>query len=183
LYFPTEALALQAAEDLKALHEGIHAATEPTSSSDESRSATSMPPASSAPSLTTETRTSNAKGSGPTSRSVEDRRRKAAELYQKSADQGDATAQCNLGALYEYGDGVPKDLTKAAELYHQAAVQGDAAAQCNLGFLYANGSGVAKNLTMAAELYHQAADQGLARAQNNLGNLYKKGNGVAKDLN
>ena len=54
---------------------------------------------------------------------------KAAELYQKAADQGNAKAQMNLGWLYENGQGVPKDLGKAAELYQKAADQGDAPAQ------------------------------------------------------
>ena len=53
---------------------------------------------------------------------------KAAELYQKAADQGYAVAQFDLGGVYESGDGVPKDLGKAAELYQKAANQGYATA-------------------------------------------------------
>ena len=51
---------------------------------------------------------------------------KAAELYQKAADQGNVFAQNNLGLLYQSGEGVPKDLRKAAELYQKAADQGNA---------------------------------------------------------
>ena len=69
---------------------------------------------------------------------------KAAELYQKAADQGSADAQNNLGVLYANGQGVPKDLRKAAELYQKAADQGYANAQNNLGVLYANGAGRAE---------------------------------------
>ena len=32
-----------------------------------------------------------------------------AALYQQATDQGDAKAQCNLGLLYELGNGVPQD--------------------------------------------------------------------------
>jgi len=57
---------------------------------------------------------------------------KAAELYQKAADQGDPFAQDNLGMLYENGQGVPKDLGRAAELYQRAANQGYQRAIANL---------------------------------------------------
>ena len=51
---------------------------------------------------------------------------KALEWYTKAAEQGDATAQYNLGACYEYGEGVEQDMEKAVELYRKAAEQGDA---------------------------------------------------------
>lgn len=38
---------------------------------------------------------------------------KAAELYQKAADMGDAAAICNLGVCYYNGTGVKKDIDKA----------------------------------------------------------------------
>jgi len=57
---------------------------------------------------------------------------KAAELYQKAADQGNHYAQNDLGMLYENGEGVPKDLNKARELYQKAADQGDTWAIENL---------------------------------------------------
>jgi uncharacterized protein len=53
---------------------------------------------------------------------------KAAELFQKVADLGNANAQFNLGQLYQNGEGVPKNLGKAAELYQKAANQGYAPA-------------------------------------------------------
>jgi TPR repeat protein len=57
---------------------------------------------------------------------------KAAELFQKAADQGFADAQYDLGVLYEMGQGVPKDFGKAAELYKKAADQGNQRAIVNL---------------------------------------------------
>jgi TPR repeat protein len=56
----------------------------------------------------------------------------AAELYQKAANQGNAAAQNNLGFLYEYGQGVIKDLAKATELYQKSADQGNQVAIANL---------------------------------------------------
>jgi len=45
--------------------------------------------------------------------------------YTKSAEQGDADAQYELGILYEKGRGVPKNYTKAAEWFAKAAAQGN----------------------------------------------------------
>ncbi|MBR3425521.1 MAG: sel1 repeat family protein, partial [Neisseriaceae bacterium] len=44
----------------------------------------------------------------------------AVEWYQKAAQQGNATAQQNLGELYENGLGVEKDLSQAQKYYQQA---------------------------------------------------------------
>ena len=85
---------------------------------------------------------------------------KAAELYQKAADQGLASAQVNLGAFYYLGEGVPMDLEKAKELYQKAADQGLAVGERNLGTLYKHGEGVPMDLEKARELYQKAADQG-----------------------
>ena len=49
---------------------------------------------------------------------------KAAEWYQKAAEQGLGSAQYQLGRCYEGGHGVTKDLTKAAEWYQKAADKG-----------------------------------------------------------
>jgi TIR domain/Sel1 repeat len=64
--------------------------------------------------------------------------RKAAEHFQKAANQGYALAQNNLGALYAVGQGVPKDLRKAAELYQKAAAQGSQTAILSLKSLSAH---------------------------------------------
>ncbi len=105
----------------------------------------------------------------------------AFQWYRKAAEQGLATAQHNLGCLYEYGTGVRLDLTRAAEWYRRAAEQGFAMAQYNLGCLYTDGTAVGKDLTKAAEWYRKAADQGLANAQYNLGLCYQKGDGLEQD--
>jgi TPR repeat protein len=51
------------------------------------------------------------------------------EWYRKAAAQGHATAQSNLGACYDQGEGVRKDADKAVEWLRKAADQGDAQAQ------------------------------------------------------
>jgi hypothetical protein len=52
-----------------------------------------------------------------------------AEQVRKAAEQGDAQAQCELGVLYENGQGVPIDHRKAAEWFGKAATQGHAEAK------------------------------------------------------
>ena len=103
-----------------------------------------------------------------------DRRRRAAE-------QGNASAQTNLGFMYEKGRGVGKDNREAVRWYRKAAEQGYARAQSNLGFMYEYGRGVGKDNREAVRWYRKAAEQGYARAQSNLGVMYSNGRGVGKD--
>jgi TPR repeat protein len=97
------------------------------------------------------------------------------------AEQGNAKAQYNLGAMYENGDGVPQDYAEAVRWYRKAAEQSDARAQFNLGVMYLEGRGVRQDHTEAMKWYRKAAEQGEADAQNNLGVIYDNGRGVPQD--
>ena len=48
----------------------------------------------------------------------------AVEWFRKAADQGDAPAQHNLGAMYANGMGVPQNLTEALRWLRKAHAQG-----------------------------------------------------------
>jgi TPR repeat protein len=48
------------------------------------------------------------------------------------AEQGDASAQHNLGVMYDNGQGVPEDDAEAVRWYRLAADRGLAGAQCGL---------------------------------------------------
>ena len=82
-----------------------------------------------------------------------------------AAEQGDASAQYNLGGCYKRGQGVTKDEAEAARWYRKAAEQGDAIAQHKLGVCYERGQGVAKDQSKAVRWYRKAAEQGNASAQ------------------
>jgi len=83
-----------------------------------------------------------------------------------AAENGDPAAQCALGACFESGAGMLKDLDQAAKWYRRAAAQGDAMAECALASCYERGQGVKKDLAEAAKFYTQAAEQGyMPRAQ------------------
>ena len=44
--------------------------------------------------------------------------------YRKAAEQGNATAQYNIGVCYDNGYGVTKDYAEAVKWYRKAAAQG-----------------------------------------------------------
>src|SRR5437016_3996299 len=98
------------------------------------------------------------------------------------AAQGNASAQNQLGQLYDSGRrGVPQDYATARGWYEKAAAQGNAWAQNQLGQLHADGRDVPQDYTRARQWWEQAAAQGVAQAQYNLGQLYANGRGVPKD--
>ena len=97
------------------------------------------------------------------------------------AEQGNASAQHNLGQMYDKGLGVPQNDKTAAKWYTLAAEQGVADAQFNLGLMYDNGLGVPQDYKTAIKWYTLAAEQGYADAQVNLGVMYVKGDGVPQD--
>jgi TPR repeat protein len=101
----------------------------------------------------------------------------AARLFTKAASQGHRLAQCNLGALYAQGLGVPKDIQQALRWYRAAAEQGDEMAMYNLGALYITEQ---RNVGLAIEWFEKAAAKGYLPAHVNLGMLYWRGDGVER---
>jgi len=97
--------------------------------------------------------------------------RGAYEQWLPLAQQGDATAQNALGALYDHGLGVGEDHVKAAYWYEKAAKQGFPMAMRNLGTLYANGNGVPRDLDQAKTWLQKAADAGDTEAGKRLSAL------------
>lgn len=97
---------------------------------------------------------------------------------QKKAESGDALAQLNLGAAYDHGMGVPRDINKAIEWYKKSADQGLAEAQFNLAHIL-----VAEDISAvgAAEYMLKAAEQGMIDAQYLMGVTYAEGIGVEPD--
>ena len=98
------------------------------------------------------------------------------------AEQGDASAQYNLGLLYTNGQGVPKDDVQARQWFEKAAVQGGAQVQVTLGNFYIRGQGGPQDYLKALVLFRLAADQGDALAQTKLGVMYEDGKGVPQDF-
>ena len=55
----------------------------------------------------------------------------AVKWYRLAADQGDASAQNNLGLMYDVGEGVPEDYVTTYAWWNIAAVSGDEDAIAN----------------------------------------------------
>ncbi len=85
------------------------------------------------------------------------------------AEQGNASAQYNLGFMYGNGEGVTQDYAEAVRWYRRAAEQGHAGAQTSLGVMYDKGQGVPQDYAEAVKWYTKAAERGVALAQYNLG--------------
>ena len=102
----------------------------------------------------------------------------AADL-RRQAEQGDASAQFNLGLMYATGRGVPQDEAEAVRWSRLAADQGLAVGQSNRGS--AEGRGVPQDDAEAVRLFRLAAELGHASAQSNLGSMYAEGRGVPQD--
>ena len=105
----------------------------------------------------------------------------AHRIWKPLAEQGDASAQYNLGLLYQYGLGVERQLAVAAKWYGRAAENGDADAQKAIGDLYVKGFWGKKDYAKAATWYRMAAEQGHPEAERKLGILFAQGRGVARN--
>ena len=86
---------------------------------------------------------------------------KAAELWQKACDSGEAWGCAILGVLYQNGQGVNQDYQKAAQLFQKACDSGNADCCAILGVFYQDGKGVKQNFSTAKQYYGKACDLGL----------------------
>jgi TPR repeat protein len=100
--------------------------------------------------------------------------KEAVKLYRKSAEQGHADAQFNLGAMYDEGQSVFQDYREAVKWYRKSAEQGTAIAQFNLGFMYATGRGVTQEYVYAHMWFNIAASTGQAKAMKGRDVIAKK---------
>ena len=69
--------------------------------------------------------------------------------WENSAEQGEASAQYNLGLAYYTGLGVEQDYETANQWFVSAAEQGHAYAQYSLGMSYLDGNGIIKDFVLA----------------------------------
>ena len=106
---------------------------------------------------------------------------KTLRLIRPLANDGDASAQFNLGLMYMTGQGVQQDSAAAALWFRKAADQGDAVAEFQLGDQYANGKGVPQDCSEAMIWFGRAAEQDHSVAKLYLGGMYAEGRGVPQD--
>ena len=106
----------------------------------------------------------------------------AEQLYRAKAENGDISAQFNLGCYFYSGEkGLSQNYAEAVKWYTKAASQGHAAAQNNLGYCYEKGFGVDEDIEKAKYWYQKAVDLGNSKAKINLERIVKNtGNSPSK---
>ena len=108
--------------------------------------------------------------------------KRAAQLFQKACDGGEAAGCGELGVAYREGRGVPRDVAKAAALFTRGCDGGSMAACANLGLAHETGAGVARDLAKAASLFTRACEAHDPAACHSVGLMHKNGTGVARNI-
>jgi len=114
-------------------------------------------------------------------RALRDQKR-AFDWYTRSAEQGFAKAQFNLGHMFILGQGVDQDKSQGVDWQIKAAEQGLAEAQFEIGLRYLSGADLEPDLESGLDMLDKAANQRHVPAQKQLGTMYFQGVGVEKDL-
>ena len=106
----------------------------------------------------------------------------AMKKWKPLAEDGNVSAQTNLGVMYYQGRGMDApNYPEALRWYRIAAMQGYPDAQFNLGLAHMEGKGVARDFKEAVRWYSMAGENGYLQAQIMLADMYLKGQGVAAD--
>jgi uncharacterized protein len=114
--------------------------------------------------------------------SLGNKRLEAMKYYMNAAEHGHAGAMNDLGGVFEYGLGVPKNLATGLLWYERAAALGHAGAMIHLGQLSEQGRDVPQDFANARSWYEKAAALGNAVAMNDLADLLRYGRGAPADL-
>lgn len=103
------------------------------------------------------------------------------EEIKKLAEQGKSEYQYQLGNVYLFGEGIPKNSVKAAYWHEKAANQNHIEAMRSIAYAYKDADGVEQNFEKSMFWFEKAAKQGDANSQMMIGNSYHLGLGVQKD--
>ena len=103
----------------------------------------------------------------------------AMERWRPLAEDGNTSAQVNMGVMFFEGLGVARDYEEALKWYKMAAMKGHAEAEYNLGLAYAQGRGTQQDQREALRWYRQSAERDYLPAQMMLAKMYYEGQGVA----
>lgn len=95
----------------------------------------------------------------------------------KDAESGNASAQNRIGEMYEFGQGISRDLNEAFKWFQLASDGGSIEGRHNLARAYNFGSGTAQDFEKAEQLYLKGAQVGYVDSMFFLGTLYATGNG------
>lgn len=108
--------------------------------------------------------------------------RTSLRAFKPLAEQGNASAQNYLGAMYYNGTVVtPRDYALSAFWFRKAADLGHANAQYNLATMYNEGKGVKKNPSEALNLLRRASEQGQPDAKKALARMQQRNEETSSD--
>jgi uncharacterized protein len=110
----------------------------------------------------------------------------AVEWFRRASERGCARSMCNLGLLYERGEGVPEDTDQAYRLYKESAEKGHLSAMfylAKLCFKIARESKSVTEFKMSAHWFLELTLKDPERADvwYYLGQLYEQGYGEKDD--
>ena len=105
----------------------------------------------------------------------------AFKMWLVLAQRGDVDAQFNVGALYDNGFGVTRNVEKATLWYARAADRNLAPAELVLAHILKRGEATVRDDDQALRHLRSAAHRGSARAQFELGVAYDRGIGVTQN--
>jgi TPR repeat protein len=100
--------------------------------------------------------------------------------FMKGAVSGDPSSMVALGLRYDYGRGVPHDLSMALHWYRIAADKGYPPAEMILSQRYEIGRGVPQDGPLAVMWLRRSARHGYPPAEDALGDRYASGQGLRK---
>jgi TPR repeat protein len=100
---------------------------------------------------------------------------KAAELYRKAANMGNAEAETRLAEALFDGRGVAHDAAGARAWLEKAARQGNARAECDLGIMLSSGLDIAEDRANGLRYLQAAAHMSDGYAEDYLGQLAESG--------
>ena len=108
--------------------------------------------------------------------------KKAKELFEAAAKQGNIEANVLLGDFYLHGSEDMRNYAKAEKYFRRGARHNEPSALYSLGFIALRGLTEKADYRKAAVYFERAAKYGSISAQNDIALLYITGLGVEKDI-
>lgn len=106
---------------------------------------------------------------------------RAAQLFGKAADAGDANGRLHLAQALLDGLGVPKDVERGLALLREGVAQGHPGSQLDYAMLLSLGEQVPRDEASALALYRKVAERGDRTAQYWIGMALLAGRGTERD--
>lgn len=100
----------------------------------------------------------------------------------KSANEGNAQSQFELGLIYYQGKEIAKNYDNAFSWFSKASQNNHPGSSFYLGIMYMDGNGTDKDCAQSLKYYKKAASANVPDASYNLSVLYSKGECVTKNM-